>query len=137
MEKMRQQAIEILQSTENPRCQELLRQFVWANTTESRYKIGDAVYFRDPSVTCFRYFDKPDGTRTEDKQRVYHAIGRVKGVRRDLRARSFLYTLEYETDLEGGHVQRKKITYHTAAKIEEDLRPAPEYRITKWSELRG
>lgn len=137
MEKMRQQAIEILQNTENLRCQELLRQFVWANTTESRYKVGDAVCFADRGTTIFRYFDKPDGTRTEDRQRVYHAIGRVKGVRRDLHYRTFIYTLEYETDLEGGNVQRKKITYHTAVKMEEDLSPAPEYRVTKWIELRG
>lgn len=137
MKDVRQQAIEILQSDNELRCQELLRQFVWANTTESRYKVGDAVYFCDPGTTIFRYFDKPDGTRTEDRQRVHRAIGRVKGVRRDLRGRSFLYTLEYETDLEGGNVQRKKITYHTSAKMEADLSPAPEYRVTKWSELRG
>lgn len=136
-EKMKQQAIEILQNTESPECMGLIRQFVWANTAKPKYKVGDVVQFKDPSTSILRMMDRPDGTRKEERQRVFAAVGKVKEIRQLLKEQTFLYTLEYETDLEGGTICGKTITNHRAARLEDDLKPAAAYAPTKWSELRG
>lgn len=135
-QKTRQQAIEILSSSEAVICTGLIEKFVWANTTEPKYKVGDAVIICDPRTSIHRYRWK-DGRREEDSRRVQYAIGKVTEVRRLLGDRTFQYTVEYETDLEGWEVNGKGVTSHKAFPLESAVLPADAYRPTLWSELSG
>lgn len=132
----RQQAIEILSNNEAIICPGLIEKFVWANTTEPKYKVGDAVEICDIRTTVHRYRWQ-DGRREEDSRRVQYAIGKVIEVRRLLGDRTFQYTVEYETDLEGWDVNGKSITDHKAFVLESGVIPAYAYRPTLWSELSG
>ena len=132
----KQKAIELLSSDAPLVCGGLIEKFVWANTTESKFKIGDAVLFSDRSTTIHRYQWK-DGRREEQGQRVITAIGKVINVRRLLTERTFYYEIEYETDLEGWEVNGKGITSHKAFRLEADVRAVSNYRPTLWSELAG
>ena len=134
--KTRQQAIEILSNSEAVICPGLIEKFVWANTTQPKYKVGDAVVICDIRTTVHRYRWQ-DGRRVEDSRRVQYAIGKVTEVRRLLGDRTFQYTVEYETDLEGWEVNGKGITDHKAFSLENAILPADAYRPTKWSELSG
>lgn len=135
-QKTRQQAIEILSSGDPVICAGLIEKFVWANTTEPKYKVGDAVIICDPRTSIHRYSWK-DGRRVEDSRRVQYAIGKVTEVRRLLGDRTFQYTVEYETDLEGWEVNGKSVTDHKAFPLESAILPADAYRPTLWSELSG
>lgn len=133
---IKQQAIEILSGADPIVCAGLIEKFVWANTTEPKFKIGDAILFSDRSTTIHRYKWR-DGRREEQGQRVIAAIGKVVNVRRLLTERTFSCEIEYETDLEGWEVNGKGITSHKAFRLEADLRAADTYRPTLWSELSG
>lgn len=132
----KQTAIELLSGDAPLVCGGLIEKFVWANTTEPKFKIGDAVMFSDRSTTIHRYKWK-DGRREEQGQRVIAAIGKVVNVRRLLTERTFSYEIEYETDLEGWEVNGKGITSHKAFRLEADIRATDAYRPTLWSELSG
>lgn len=132
----KQKAIELLSSDTPLVCGGLIEKFVWANTTEPKFKIGDAVLFSDRSTTIHRY-RRIDDKREEQGQRVIAAIGKVVNVRRLLTERTFSYEIEYETDLEGWEVNGKGITSHKAFRLEDDIRAADTYRPTLWSELSG
>lgn len=136
-QKTRQQAIEILTSGDPVICDGLIKKFVWANTTEPKYKVGDAVEISDIRTTVHRYKRHQDGRREEDSRRVQYAIGKVIEVRRLLGDLTFQYTVEYETDLEGWEVNGKGVTDHKAFPLESALLPADAYRPTLWSELSG
>lgn len=135
--KIRQQAIEILAGNDSVVCADLIEKFVWANTAQPKFKVGDAVQFSYRSTTVHRYRRLPGGGREEEGQRVLFAIGKVTEVRRYLSDRAFLYTVEYETDLEGWDVNGEGITRHTAVCAEREMLPAEAYRPTLWSELSG
>lgn len=132
----KQTAIELLSGDAPLVCGGLIEKFVWANTTEPKFKIGDAVMFSDRSTTIHRYKWK-DGRREEQGQRVIAAIGKVVNVRRLLTERTFSYEIEYEADLEGWEVNGKGITSHKAFRLEVDIRATDTYRPTLWSELSG
>lgn len=136
-QKTRQQAIEILASGDPVVYAGLIEKFVWANTAQPKYKVGDAVQFSDRLVTIHRYRRLPNGQREEQKQRVLFAIGKVTEVRMDLGARAFMYAIEYETDLEGWEVNGQGVTNHRAFRMEVEISPADAYRTTMWSELGG
>lgn len=134
--KTRQQAIEILSSCDPVKGGSLIEQFVWANTAEPKYKVGDAVEICDGSTRILRY-RWTDDRREEQSKRVLYAIGKVTDVRMLLRECTFQYTVEYETDLEGWEVNGKGITAHKAFQHENTICPADAYRPTRWSELSG
>lgn len=133
----RQQAIEILSNNEGIICSGLIEKFVWANTTNPKYKVGDAVTICDIRTTVHRYKRHPDGRREEDSRRVQYAIGKVTEIRRLLGDLTFQYTVEYETDLEGWEVNGKGVTSHKAFPLESSINLADAYRPTLWSELTG
>ena len=132
----KQKAIELLSSDAPLVCGGLIEKFVWANTTEPKFKIGDAVFFSDRSTTIHRY-RRFDGKREEQGQRVFAAIGKVVNVRQLLTERTYSYEIDYETDLEGWDVNGKGVTSHKAFRLEAEIRAADTYRPTLWSELSG
>lgn len=130
-------AIEILQKGENIAYESLIEDFVWANTTKPKYKVGDVVQFSDPATSILRFKRDKDGRKSEEKKRVKWAIGKITEVRRLMRYRTFQYTIEYETDLEDWEVAGCNVTDHKAVQMEDTLRPTDTYRPTLWKELDG
>ena len=111
----------------NARGLKYLDYFIWLNSSSPKYNICQAVRFSDNQICVHRVCNDK-----VEKKRIKNVIGKITNISAYPVDRTYEYQIKFEIDTES---TCGTVMFSTKL-LEKDIRLAPEYRKTLWSEIK-